>query len=137
MHLIVMKIDRTRLLRKAKKLLDITKEKSNPDGWEINFEVVEDYKAADQVYTLLVYVKPEQGEDLPSSQHLLEMNLMNAADFLVNEKSKPQGSELLLKGTQLFTCHFGETFTLGVAFREFDARGSNTPRISNENIQPL
>jgi hypothetical protein len=132
-----MKIDRTRLLRKAKKLLDITKEKSNPDGWEINFEVIEDYKAEDQVYTLLVYVKPEQGEDLPSSQHLLEVNLMNAADFLVNEKPKPQGSELLLKGTQLFICNFGETFSLGVAFREFDARGSNAPRISNENMQSL
>ena len=39
-----MKIDKSRLLKKAKKLLDITKDKSNPDGWEINFEVIEEYK---------------------------------------------------------------------------------------------
>jgi hypothetical protein len=130
-----MKIDKSRLLKKAKKLLDRTKEKSNPDGWEINFEVVEEYKSQDKIYTLLVYVKPEQGEDLQSSQNLLEVSLINAADFLVNEKSKPQGTELWLKSTQLFTCNFGETFSLGVAFREFDSRGSNVPRISNENMQ--
>jgi hypothetical protein len=130
-----MKIDKSRLLKKAKKLLDRTKEKSNPDGWEINFEVVEEYKLQDKIYTLLVYVKPEQGEDLQSSQNLLEVSLINAADFLVNEKNKPQGTELWLKSTQLFTCNFGETFSLGVAFREFDSRGSNVPRISNENMQ--
>ncbi|HYI76664.1 MAG TPA: hypothetical protein VEW65_03535 [Chryseolinea sp.] len=130
-----MKIDKSRLLKKAKKLLERTKEKSNPDGWEINFEVVEEYKVQDQIYTLLVYVKPDQGEDLQSSQNLLEVSLMNAADFLVNEKSKPQGTELWLQSTQTFTCHFGERFSLGVAFREFDSRGSNVPRISNENLQ--
>ena len=130
-----MKIDTSRLLRKATKLLEMTKEKSNADGWEINFEVVEDYKVQDEVYTLLVYVKPEQGEDLPSSQNLLEVNLINAADFLVNEKSKPQGNDLWLRGTQLFSCHFGETFSLGVAFREFDSRRGNSPRISDENMQ--
>ena len=130
-----MKIDNSRFLKKAKKLLERTKEKSNPDGWEINFEVVEEYKVQDQIYTLLVYVKPDQGEDLQSSQNLLEVSLMNAADFLVNEKSKPQGTELWLQSTQAFTCHFGERFSLGVAFREFDSRGSNVPRISNENLQ--
>ena len=67
-----MKIDKSRLLKKAKKLLDMTKEKSNPDGWEINFEVIEEYKVRDDVYTLLVFVKPEQGENLPRSQNLLE-----------------------------------------------------------------
>ena len=130
-----MKIDKSRLLKKPRKLIEFTKDKSNLDGWEINFEVVEDYKVGDQVYTLMVFVKPEQGEDLPRSQNLLEVNLINAADFLVNEKSKPQGNELLLKSAQLFTCKFGETFSLGVAFREFDSRGSNSPRISDENMQ--
>jgi hypothetical protein len=130
-----MKIDKSRLLKKATKLLEMTKEKSNPDGWEINFEVIEDYKVHDNVYTLLVYVKPEQGEDLPRSQNLLEVNLMNAADYLVNEKSKPRGTDLWLRGTQLFSCNFGETFSLGVAFREFDSRTGNTPRISEENMQ--
>jgi hypothetical protein len=130
-----MKIDKLRLLKKATKLLETTKEKSNPDGWEINFEVIEDYKVHDDVYTLLVYVKPEQGEDLPSSQNLLEVNLINAADYLVNEKSKPQGNDLWLRGAQLFTCNFGETFSLGVAFREFDSRRGYGPRISEENMQ--
>jgi hypothetical protein len=130
-----MKIDKSRLLKKAKKLLERTKEKSNPDGWEINFEVVEEYKVQDQIYTLLVYVKPDQGEELQTSQNLLEVSLMNAADFLVNEKSKPQGTELWLQSTQHFTCNFGERFSLGVAFREFDSRGNNEPRISNENLQ--
>ena len=130
-----MKIDKSRLLKKAKKLIERTKEKSNPDGWEINFEAVEEYKVQDRIYTLLVYVKPDQGEDLQSSQDLLEVSLLNAADFIVNEKNKPQGTELWLQSTQQFTCHFGERFSLGVAFREFDSRGSNVPRISNDNMQ--
>jgi hypothetical protein len=130
-----MKIDKSRLLKKAKKLLDITKDKSNPDGWEINFEVIEEYKVGDQAYTLLVFVKPGQGENLPDSQNLLEVNLINAADFVVNEKSKPRGNELWVKATQLFSCNFGKTFSLGVAIREFDSRGSNAPHISDENMQ--
>ena len=58
-----MKNDKSRLIKKAKKFLDRTKDKSNPYGWEINFEVVEEYKVQDQIYTLLVYVMPDQGED--------------------------------------------------------------------------
>jgi hypothetical protein len=128
-----MRIDKSGLLKKAKKLLEEVKQKSNPDGWEIRFEIVEDYKINDQAYTLLVYVKPYQGEDLQNYQHLQELSLINAAEFLVNEKTRPVGNDLWTKSTQLFTCSFGETFSLGVAFREFDSRGSNEPHISDQN----